>query len=170
LQEKFSGLFHEDCRKPVILFSIDQEYTRLAEFLTLCGERRVQMVERTAWSYGLCLCRPRRTIKCNNFTKNDNNSNNNNNNDIMVVRGRKCLLRSETMSRGANAQVNDYNSFRGSYHRLLLELTRPLWPRLCPLESPTLDCHKFPNPQRIDIGAGHDTPSIGGALQLMFVT
>ena len=43
LREKFSGLFHEDRRTLVQLFSVDQDYSRLAKFLTLCRERRVQM-------------------------------------------------------------------------------------------------------------------------------
>jgi hypothetical protein len=33
------------CRTLVQLVSFDQDYTRLAKFLTLCRERRVQMVE-----------------------------------------------------------------------------------------------------------------------------
>jgi hypothetical protein len=48
LRERFSGLFQENRRTLVHLFSFDQDYNRLAKFLTLCRERRVQMVERTA--------------------------------------------------------------------------------------------------------------------------
>jgi hypothetical protein len=43
LREKFSGLFRDDCRTLVQLFSVDQDYSKLAKFLTLCRERRVQM-------------------------------------------------------------------------------------------------------------------------------
>ncbi len=43
LRGKFSDLFHDDCRTLVKkLFSNDQDYTKLARFLTLCRERRVQ--------------------------------------------------------------------------------------------------------------------------------
>jgi len=42
LRGKFSDLFHDDCRTLVKLFSFDQDYTKLARFLTLCRERRVQ--------------------------------------------------------------------------------------------------------------------------------
>ena len=41
LREKFSGLFHDDWRTLEQLFGFDQDYTRLAKFLTLCQERRV---------------------------------------------------------------------------------------------------------------------------------
>jgi hypothetical protein len=41
-REKFSDLFHDDCRTVVKLFTFDQDYTKLARFLTLCRERRVQ--------------------------------------------------------------------------------------------------------------------------------
>jgi hypothetical protein len=44
LREKFSGLFHDDCRTLIQLYGIDQDYTRLAKFLTFCRERRVQMI------------------------------------------------------------------------------------------------------------------------------
>jgi hypothetical protein len=42
LRGKFSDLFHDDCRTLVKLFSFDQDYTKLARFLTLCRDRRVQ--------------------------------------------------------------------------------------------------------------------------------
>jgi hypothetical protein len=48
LREKFRDLFQEDCRTLVQLSNFDQDYTKLAKFLTLCRERRVQMVERNA--------------------------------------------------------------------------------------------------------------------------
>jgi hypothetical protein len=43
LRETYSGQFHDDCRTLVQQFCVDQDYTRLAKFLTLCRERRVQM-------------------------------------------------------------------------------------------------------------------------------
>ena len=48
LREQFNDLFHDDCRTLVKLFSFDQDSTRLARFLTLCGERRVQRSMRIA--------------------------------------------------------------------------------------------------------------------------
>jgi hypothetical protein len=49
LREKFRDLIQEHCRTLVQLFSYYQDYTKLAKFLTLCRERRVQMVERNAF-------------------------------------------------------------------------------------------------------------------------
>jgi hypothetical protein len=43
MREAFSDLLQDHCRTLVRLFSIDQDYTRLAKFGTLCRERRVRM-------------------------------------------------------------------------------------------------------------------------------
>jgi hypothetical protein len=48
LRQKFNDLFHDDVRTLVKLFSFDQDYTRLARFLALCRERRVQRNVRIA--------------------------------------------------------------------------------------------------------------------------
>jgi hypothetical protein len=37
LREKFSGRFRDDCRMLLHLVDFDQDYTRLARFLTLFG-------------------------------------------------------------------------------------------------------------------------------------
>jgi hypothetical protein len=45
LRQKYSDLFHKGCRTLAHLFYFDQDYNRLAKFLTFC---RVQVVERSA--------------------------------------------------------------------------------------------------------------------------
>ena len=54
LRQRFSSLFREDRRTLIDVFRPDQDFTKLARFMTICWERRLQLNRRSNESYGLC--------------------------------------------------------------------------------------------------------------------
>ena len=47
LRQRFSSVFREDCRTLMDVFRPDQDFTKLARFMTICRERRVQLNRRS---------------------------------------------------------------------------------------------------------------------------
>ena len=54
IKQIFKSLFREDRRTLIDVFRPDQDLTKLARFMTICRERRVQLNRRSNESYGLC--------------------------------------------------------------------------------------------------------------------
>ena len=54
LRQRFNSLFLKNRRTLIDVFRPDQDFTKLARFITLCRERRVQQNRRSNESYGPC--------------------------------------------------------------------------------------------------------------------